>query len=192
MYRQSPIKINSDNALKINDKDCIKYNYNPNISYEIQKKGNMKIISDYNMNMEFINNKYDFIEGHFHYPGEHIIDDKNYDMEFHIVHKLKFKTAYLVVGIMLEIEEGDNVFDKILQNDKKQINIDFNKLIPNSGFYTYAGSLTTPKYAECVQWVIYKDYMKISQKSYDKYVKQYNSNARECKDNSNCILFELL
>ncbi len=99
------------------------------------------------------NKRYNLSEMHFHRPSEHQVDDKQFDMELHLVHQEDHET--LVYSILLKIEDDGYDFSKPFNNIDSNITIDLTKLIP-SHCWDYHGSFTTSPFDEEVIWLINK------------------------------------
>ena len=126
---------------------------------------------------------YNTLQFHFHWPSEHAIDGHLFPAEMHIVHQKDGSDGLndlLVVGIMYNVGE-ENAFLKNLGLDGasslpattgESIAIsgsvapdDELSSIAASGFYNYAGSLTTPPCSQTVTWIVMagKRFMSVAQ-----------------------------
>lgn len=110
---------------------------------------------------------------HFHRPSEHLIDNKRYALEMHLVHEADTKVAdglnEAVVAVLMDIGETDNsamreIFWRFrnvgLGRDPKwQIErymVDYDTILPtNRGHIRYDGSLTTPSCTSDVAWHVF-------------------------------------
>ncbi|XP_078180231.1 dioscorin DB3L-like [Carex rostrata] len=121
----------------------------------------------------FINDtKYDLTQLHWHYPSEHTIDGKRYDMEMHVVHKSSDnKTA--VIGILYEYGHPDSFLTRLepyirsmslTKSKEEPIGIVNPEYAMGFGkkYYRYMGSLTTPPCTEGVVWTIAKKVKSVS------------------------------
>ena len=114
---------------------------------------------------------------HFHLYSEHRIENRQYPMEMHIVHKNTnaedSENEYLVIGILFDYK--DNVENKFLNDIKlaenKTINnASFLELISqNDPFYYYKGSLTTVPCNESVNWIVFRDIRTMSFQQFKKF-----------------------
>ena len=114
---------------------------------------------------------------HFHLYSEHRIQNKQYPMELHIVHKNLNKedkeNANLVIAILFDYKEDkENIFLKAINlAEEKKINgasiIDL--INKNDAFYYYKGSLTTVPCTENVNWIVFKDIKSMSFEQFNKF-----------------------
>ena len=114
---------------------------------------------------------------HFHLYSEHRIQNKQYPMELHIVHKNLNKedkeNANLVIAILFDYKEDkENIFLKAINlAEEKKINgasiIDL--INKNDAFYYYKGSLTTVPCTENVNWIVFKDIKTMSFEQFNKF-----------------------
>lgn len=125
---------------------------------------------------------------HMHGPGEHRIDDRQYDLEIHIVHELvggpegweDYYDKLAVTAIFFEVAPKSHPFiEKLRPEDFGEIGkISFAELFQDgdqSGgqekkFYHYKGSLTNPPYSDVNNWLIYKEVLPISQEHLDSFL----------------------
>lgn len=147
----------------------------------------------------------------FHTPSEHFIDDKQYAMEMHILHRGVSKgdnDKYAMISFLFEIVPG--VFNDFIESldyfniGNANITVDLNQIIPNElSFFTYQGSLTVPPYKEKTIHYVFDKVIPISNASiemfkkaiqdkeefdYLKYVyvnKKYRKNNRELQKTNN-------
>ncbi|XP_066157232.1 carbonic anhydrase 6-like isoform X2 [Euwallacea fornicatus] len=108
---------------------------------------------------------------HFHWPSEHTINGKYYDLEAHLVFydqrhsdlnaALLEPFAISVVGILFQAiaDAAKNVARRVGQSAPVIKGINLGDLFPNDiqKFFTYNGSLTTPPCTETVTWFVMRD-----------------------------------
>ncbi|XP_055357847.1 uncharacterized protein LOC129602739 [Paramacrobiotus metropolitanus] len=120
------------------------------------------------------------------FGSEHVVDGRYFPSEIHFVHwnrskHKKFEDALedgeglSVIGVFLkvgkahpELEKLVNLMENIHYADKKvsiaALELDLYRLLPEDStqYWTYAGSLTTPPFSECVVWIVMKNPIEIS------------------------------
>jgi carbonic anhydrase len=110
---------------------------------------------------------------HFHTPSEHVVDDKPFDMELHVVHAALPRRA--VIAIFLKVGDRENtalkpLFDAMsnLKNEGQKTKVTFGSdklaaIFPaDMTYFGYAGSLTTPPCDYGVTWMVLKTPIQIS------------------------------
>ncbi|GAU90911.1 hypothetical protein RvY_03263 [Ramazzottius varieornatus] len=138
---------------------------------------------------------YAFTQLHFHWGttslrgSEHVINDKRFPLELHIVHRHSSgdnreahgnSTGLAVVGILFELTSDERkrlrqldtiaeaLTEVIEQNKPANVTLEHftlsGLLPPSTGYYRYMGSLTTPPCTEAVQWFVMKKPQKITEK----------------------------
>lgn len=159
--RQSPINISPSkiilSRIDKNNKNLldIKYKYkevnsireknNNNFKYKVS---NESLITVYN-GTDFYLDSY-----HLHNKSEHRINNKEYLLEVHLVHKCKNVGNYLVLAFFIDFKEGKScIFDDMILQ-KESHNFKLKNTVDNK-FYKYQGSLTTAPYSENVTWVVF-------------------------------------
>ncbi|MBE7414711.1 MAG: carbonic anhydrase family protein [Deltaproteobacteria bacterium] len=114
--------------------------------------------------------EYKLVQFHFHTPSEHTVDGKSYGNEMHLVHK-NDKGQLAVVGVLVEEGDENKAYSTIWSNlpakagEERSVEASINagELIPSeSGYFTYAGSLTTPPCSESVKWIVLKSPVQMS------------------------------
>jgi carbonic anhydrase len=110
---------------------------------------------------------------HFHAPSEHTIDGHYYPMELHLVHTDSLGNN-AVVGVLLEIGDDPNeLIEEIFANVPDEEGtadvggtLNAEDLLPGSlGYYSYAGSLTTPPCTEGVRWFVLRRPVQVSEET---------------------------
>lgn len=122
----------------------------------------------------------ELIQYHFHTPSEHAMDGKRSAMEVHLVHKVVSTGGLAVLGAMLE--SGATLPNPSLQTalvfappgEKEQMQamrpVDPLALLPADNgkghrpYIHYAGSLTTPPCSEGVDWFVFTQPVKVTDK----------------------------
>jgi carbonic anhydrase len=143
----------------------------------------------------YIDENFHMLQFHFHTPSEHHVLGDFSPMEVHFVHKSD-SGKLAVLGIMMELSNTDanntfmnqfnNLINKIPNNGDSvpvtTLNVNLAKSTTNdfaNGFYTYAGSLTTPPCLEGVNWIVAKDRMQISAAQWNQFKNLIKYSARQ-------------
>ena len=121
--------------------------------------------------------KYKLQSFHFHLYSEHRIENKQYPMEMHLVHKNLNKedslNENLVIAILFDYKDDkENKFlnDINLAKEKKINDASIVDLInKNDPFYYYKGSTTTIPCSENVNWIVFKNIRSMSFEQFNKF-----------------------
>jgi carbonic anhydrase len=124
---------------------------------------------------------------HFHHPSEEHINSQGTDMVAHFVHS--DADGHLAVVAVLLRQGAENsqlatVWKNIPKEKEKAVTVpgaqvDVTNLLPSDrGYYTFAGSLTTPPCSEGVTWFVLKQQTSISANEIATFAKLYPKNAR--------------
>jgi carbonic anhydrase len=184
--KQSPIDIPDAKARK-GDLAPLLFNYKP-VPLKIIDNGHTVQVNYAPGSFVNIEGKrYELQQLHFHKPAEEKIDGKGHDMDAHLVHKGP-DGKLMVIAILIDAGK-ENKFIKALwdnlpkDKDKERlvdtVKIDAVDLLPtDKGYYTYAGSLTTPPCSEQVTWYVLKSPVQVSADQIARFGKIYPMNAR--------------
>lgn len=131
--------------------------------------------------------RYELQQFHFHHPSEEQVHGKTSDMVVHLVHK-DAQGHLAVVAVLLNHGSTNSVIQALWANlpavkekpaTLASVSIDANGLLPASrGYYTFAGSLTTPPCTEGVTWFVLKTPVELSAAQIAAFAKLYPMNAR--------------
>ena len=121
--------------------------------------------------------KYKLHSIHFHLYSEHRIENKQYPMEMHMVHKNMNKNdkqnENLVIGVLFDYKDDKkNKFldDMNLSYEKKINDASILSLINrNDEYYYYKGSLTTVPCTENVNWIVFKNIKHMSFNQFNRF-----------------------
>jgi carbonic anhydrase len=129
--------------------------------------------------------RYTFVDFHFHSLSEHTIGGRHSPLELHLVHR---RTSYDLAVIAVLIDEGPEnpafapMWNGLPATDAepaRTIIFDPGVMLPQSlGYYTYFGSLTTPICAEVVTWYVLKQPVLMSSAQLDAFRAIYDHNYR--------------
>ncbi|MBV8158195.1 MAG: carbonic anhydrase [Dyella sp.] len=129
---------------------------------------------------------YQLVQFHFHAPSEYTIDGKHYPLSAHLVHRNE-KGELAVVGVMFEVGAANKalapVFSALPKRDAAPAalrgKLNLGGMLPaERGYYSFAGSLTTPPCSEGVQWYVLKQPVTVSHAQLEAFRKLYPMNAR--------------
>ena len=187
---QSPIDIPDAEARK-GDLSPLLFDYRPSPLRIIDNGHTIEINYAAGSSISVDGKHYELVQFHFHKPSEQKISGKAHDMELHLVHQSK-DGKLAVVAVMLD-EGKENALIKTLwanlpQTKEKENVVDSVKinaidLLPrDKGYYTFAGSLTTPPCSEDVKWLVLKTPMQISADEIARFAKSYPMNARPVQE----------
>ena len=135
------------------------------------------------------------LQFHFHTPSEHHVMNKFSPMEVHFVHATT-SGELAVLGIFLELSETNTPSPFLAQmmplmnqvkNNQDATPLDgvnINTALTEAGnlangFYTYGGSLTTPKCAEGVHWIVAKNSIRMSNTQWNAFKQWMGYSARQ-------------
>lgn len=169
---QSPIKLETENQTVFHAKGNIKPSFHKIKSRYNKEKHQWDVLN----RVELINNdkKYYLDEFHFHYPGEHIINDEKFPLEVHFVYENVDNkcVTILVVAFVIDIsDKTSKALDKIIKKEKFSL--------PKIGnYFTYPGSLTTSPFDTSVNWNVSERKLYITEKNLKKLVKKSKARRR--------------
>jgi len=131
--------------------------------------------------------RYELLQFHFHKPSEEKVNGQASDMVIHLVHKAA-DGKLAVVAVLLKQGAANPVVEKLWshwpQGSKEtefKETINASQLLPdasNRGYFTFAGSLTTPPCTEGLTWFVLKTAQSISPEQLVRFSKSYPNNAR--------------
>ncbi|MFL5418262.1 MAG: carbonic anhydrase [Myxococcales bacterium] len=180
---QTPIDIR---GAKIADLPAIEFSYAPS-PFRILDNGHSVQVNPGAGNFITVGGKrYDLVQFHFHHPSEERIEGKAFPLVAHLVHE-DADGKLAVVAVLLR-SGGENPFVEDLWKDlpadveeehASKTTVDLLRLLPaKRGYYTFAGSLTTPPCSEDVTWFVLKQAVAISKSELATFAKKYSHNAR--------------
>jgi carbonic anhydrase len=124
---------------------------------------------------------------HFHHPSEEYVNGKDFPLVAHLVHA-DAEGHLAVVAVFFEQGSANSLIDTLWKNipsekEKPQnipsVSIQVQDLLPSEhGYFTYAGSLTTPPCSEGVTWYVLSSYATLSPQQVGAFAKIYPKNAR--------------
>ena len=124
---------------------------------------------------------------HFHHPSEEQVDGRPHDMVVHLVHA-DAEGHLAVVAVFLNKGNANPLLESLWANipaekekaiDVSGVTVNAKDLLPaDHGYYTFAGSLTTPPCSEGVTWFVMKAPMTLSDTQLATFARMYPLNAR--------------
>jgi carbonic anhydrase len=183
---QSPIDIPDANARK-GDLASLLFAYKPS-PLKIIDNGHTIQVDYASGSFVTVDGKaYELVQFHFHKPSEEKIDGKVHDMVAHLVHKGP-GGKLAVIAVLLDTGKENKLIKTLWDNLPKEkgkenavdaVKINAVDLLPaNKGYYTFAGSLTTPPCSEDVTWFVLKTPVQVSADEIARFAKSYPMNAR--------------
>jgi carbonic anhydrase len=159
---QSPINITSGKC--INSRLDIEFHYHP-FFVDLVNNGHTLIEQIVEPKaLVFNEEQFTLLQFHFHTPSEHHINDAEYPMEIHFVHR-SGSGSYAVVAVFIKEGNESNPFlghfmkslpthvgEEIRSFEKADPMETFPKKMQS--FYHYTGSLTTPPCTEGINWIL--------------------------------------
>jgi carbonic anhydrase len=131
--------------------------------------------------------RYELKQFHFHHPSEERIHGQSYDMVVHLVHA-DSGGKLAVIAVLLKKGNANSTLDEIwtqmpkIEGKEQEIaGVQINAaalLPPDTAYYTYRGSLTTPPCSEGVRWFVLKTPIEISTEQIDTFATIYPHNVR--------------
>ena len=129
--------------------------------------------------------RFSLLQFHFHVPSEHTVDGSAFPMEVHFVHQAE-EGDLAVVGVFMDIGDGHPAIERIGaaipgsgEPSATLPELDPRTLLPDqSGYFRYAGSLTTPPCSEVVSWVVMTEPVSVSPAQADAFAARHPMNAR--------------
>jgi carbonic anhydrase len=131
--------------------------------------------------------RYDLRQFHFHVPGEHLIRQRTFAMEAHLVHQ-NSAGEYAVIGVFYNCGKPDplikTIWERLLGNKGAEqtfpdVIINPMNLTPADGqYFSCSGSLTTSPYTEGVSWILFQTPHSASTAQLEQFTALFGRNAR--------------
>jgi len=181
---QSPIDIKGAVTA---DLDAIKFDYKTSPLKIVDNGHTIQANYESGSSITVNGKQYKLLQVHFHQPSEEKVDGKAYPMDAHLVHKSE-DGKLAVVAVLLKEGNQNQFLQTLWKNIPKQkkqevsvknVNINLAKLLPTKqGYYSFAGSLTTPPCSEEVTWMVLNTPVEMSKAQIAKFGSYYSNNAR--------------
>ena len=127
---------------------------------------------------------------YYHAPSEHTLNDKQFDLELHLVHTANMQpmTEYqntAIIAVVFQLDGNDNpLLNSIFNNGTISLSSLFNGATARD-FAMYSGSLTVPPCTENVNWYLYQKQQSISQTQLDFFKDFWANNPNFANGNGN-------
>ncbi|MDH3325436.1 MAG: carbonic anhydrase family protein [Gammaproteobacteria bacterium] len=185
---QSPVNITNDVPL---GEEKIEFHYTTNVSEVLNNGHTIQANVKDGSYIKVGGKRFELLQFHFHSPSENTLDDSPYAMEMHLVHKSK-QGKLAVVGVFLEKGATNKSLADIWKfmpaeaNEKTTFNrvkVNPANILPSRhGYYSFAGSLTTPPCSEGVKWMVLTKPISVSKKQVEKFLSIIGENARPVQE----------
>jgi carbonic anhydrase len=183
---QSPIDI-PDAKVRKGDLPGLLFNYKPSPLRIVDNGHSIQVNYAPGSFVTVAGVRYELVHFDFHKPGEEKLDGKGHDMDVHLVHQGPGgKLGVIAVQLDAGKEHAliKTLWDNLPKEKGKESVVDtvyvnaINLLPPSKGYYTFAGSLTTPPCSEDVTWFVLKTPVQVSADQIARFGRSYPMNAR--------------
>ncbi len=121
---------------------------------------------------------YKLLQFHFHTLSEHTVEGRRGEMELHVVFRNEHDHDDLaVIGVLFKIGSPNPFLEKIIAAGIPQLTgavggevkgLRLHEAFTDlSSYYTYSGSLTTPRCGEGVRWIVLKQWAEMSPEEFE-------------------------
>ena len=142
---------------------------------------------------------YELKQFHFHHPSEEHLNGHGYVMVAHLVHA-DASGHLAVVALLLKKGPSNSFLNTVWTNipnekdkavDVSGVSLNVKDLLPSAhGYFTFAGSLTTPPCSEGVTWYVLKNPSPLSSGQLAAFAKIYPLNARPIQPSNSREILE--
>lgn len=169
------------------------FHYQPAHLHELNNGHTIQVSHVSGSHLTVDDHSYKLRQFHFHAPGEHRIEHREFLMEMHLVHQ-DAAGRILVVAVLMVADARQPVLSGLWEwlpksmgkNVSLPLRLNVGDLLPaNTHHYRYSGSLTTPPCTEGVQWIILKEYVHITRQEVDDFQRIIGRNARSIQPGLN-------
>ncbi len=181
---QSPIDIKGAQTSTL---PALKFNYNSAPLNVIDNGHTIQVNYAAGSTLSVGSRTYTLKQFHFHHPSEEHVNGRAYDMVAHLVHA-DAAGHLAVVAVLFTTGQANSVIEQVWKNiptekekpvDVAGVTLNAKDLLPaDLGYYTFAGSLTTPPCSEGVTWYVLKSTTSLSTSQLASFAKLYPDNAR--------------
>ncbi len=183
-HSQSPVNIVGAQSA---DLPAIHFEYKPSALHIINNGHTIEILYAPGSFIRVGDKRYELKQFHFHHPSEETINGKHSPLELHLVHA-DANGHLAVVSVLLEEGSANPLVETLWARAPKTagpekhddtLQINAADLLPaNHGYFTFAGSLTTPPCTEGVSWFVLKTPLTISKKQVATFAEIYPYDER--------------
>jgi carbonic anhydrase len=183
-HAQSPINIT---GAKKSDLPALVFSYNAVPLNIINNGHSIQVNYPAGSELKVGDKTYTLKQFHFHHPSEEHVNGHTYDMVAHLVHS-DAEGHLAVVAVLLQSGDANGFIGTVWQNIPKEeekaldvpgVTLNVKDLLPDDhGYYTFAGSLTTPPCSEGVTWYVLKRPVSLSAAQLAEFAKLYPRDAR--------------
>lgn len=189
---QSPIDLLNRKVKVLSNLGDLDKGYKPAAASILNRGRDITVNWESDAGSTIIDGTHFFLQGaHWHWPAEHLINGKRYDLELHMVHQMTLpdgtnRTA--VVAVLYKLGRPDPFLSKMEEivkeigeeGDEKSLGIIDPSEIELGGpmYYRYIGSLTAPPCTEGVIWTISKKIKTVSREQVNLLVNSVQYYAR--------------
>ncbi|WP_348641418.1 carbonic anhydrase [Granulicella aggregans] len=182
-HTESPIDVAGAMPAKLTP---LVFDYHPGASQVVDNGHTVQVLVGPGNYLIADGDKYQLIQFHFHHPSEDAIEGKHFDMELHMVHKDADGNLALVAILLSDgkanplVQMGwDNVPTEKEKVKTLTTPLDPKEILPaTEGYYSFAGSLTTPPCTEGVRWFVMQSPLDISVHQEQSFAALYPNNSR--------------
>lgn len=180
---QSPIDIR--NAVKA-DLPAIKTNYSAASPVFVNNGHTIQVNLPAGQTMTVGDKSYELLQFHFHTPSEEALNGKRTAMVAHFVHKTAAGELG-VIGVLIQPGKTNEAFAPVFEHLPRagekitvdDVKLDLAAMMPaDKGYYSFAGSLTTPPCSEGVNWMVLKNPISLGAEQIKAFRRIFNANAR--------------
>ena len=196
-HAQSPINITTTKKM---DLPSLEFDYNVSPLNIIDNGHSIQVNYAVGSTLKVGDKSYVLKQFHFHHPSEEHVNGRGYDMVAHLVHA-DASGHVAVVAVLMHKGATDNAFIgtvwKNIPKEKEKavdiagVSVNVKDLLPaDHGYYTFAGSLTTPPCSEGVTWFVLKTPVEISPAQLSEFAKLYPRDARPIQPSNHREILE--
>lgn len=130
--------------------------------------------------------QYELLQFHFHTPSEEAVNGKRTAMVAHFVHR-SAEGELGVIAVLIQPGKTNAAFAPVFEHLPREgekvtvdgLKLDLPALMPaDKGYYSFAGSLTTPPCSEGVNWMVLKNPIQLGPEQIKAFRRVFNANAR--------------